>query len=154
MLRHDEKKPGGIAEVLAFFEGKDPEGGTVSPTAVVCRGCFVSVLGASFTWSRFELWSETVSCVGGRWQFVVCRSLSTRVCTSWGGVSVSAKAKVKLREEELATRPRLTRPRMLRRFEWTCCARGRERGGGAGSTLVCPFHNENSLPPDRSNNLS
>lgn len=30
VLRHDEKKPGGIAEVLAFFEGKDPEGGTVS----------------------------------------------------------------------------------------------------------------------------
>lgn len=33
VLRHDEKKPGGIAEVLAFFEGKDPEGGTVS---VIC----------------------------------------------------------------------------------------------------------------------
>lgn len=30
VLRHDEKKPGGIADVLAFFEGKDPEGGTVS----------------------------------------------------------------------------------------------------------------------------
>ncbi|CAM9496555.1 unnamed protein product [Ectocarpus sp. 6 AP-2014] len=29
VLRHDEKKPGGIADVLAFFEGKDPEGGTV-----------------------------------------------------------------------------------------------------------------------------
>lgn len=30
VIRHDEKKPGGIDEVLAFFEGKDPEGGTVS----------------------------------------------------------------------------------------------------------------------------
>lgn len=30
VLRHDEKKPGGIAEVLAFFEGKDPDGGSVS----------------------------------------------------------------------------------------------------------------------------
>ncbi|CAM9258184.1 unnamed protein product [Hapterophycus canaliculatus] len=29
VLRHDEKKPGGIVEVLAFFEGKDPEGGSV-----------------------------------------------------------------------------------------------------------------------------
>ena len=26
MLRHDEKKPGGVAEVLAFFEGKGSEG--------------------------------------------------------------------------------------------------------------------------------
>lgn len=26
VLRHDEKKPGGVAEVLAFFEGKDSEG--------------------------------------------------------------------------------------------------------------------------------
>lgn len=33
VLRHDEKKPGGIDEVLAFFEGKDPEGGTVSGDA-------------------------------------------------------------------------------------------------------------------------
>lgn len=30
VLRHDEKKPGGIAEVLAFFEGKGPDGGSVS----------------------------------------------------------------------------------------------------------------------------
>lgn len=30
VLRHDEKKPGGIAEVLAFFEGRDPDGGSVS----------------------------------------------------------------------------------------------------------------------------
>jgi len=48
VLRHDEKKPGGIAEVLAFFEGKGPEGGTVSPTVVVLyHGCFGSGLGAS-----------------------------------------------------------------------------------------------------------
>lgn len=33
VLRHDEKKPGGIDEVLAFFEGKDPDGGTVSGDA-------------------------------------------------------------------------------------------------------------------------
>lgn len=26
VLRHDEKKPGGVAEVLAFFEGKGSEG--------------------------------------------------------------------------------------------------------------------------------
>eukprot|EP00903_Cladosiphon_okamuranus_P022084 g20307.t3 len=29
VIRHDEKKPGGIAQVLAFFEGKEPEGGPV-----------------------------------------------------------------------------------------------------------------------------
>lgn len=30
VLRHDEKKPGGVAEVLAFFKGKHSEGETVS----------------------------------------------------------------------------------------------------------------------------
>ena len=43
VLRHDEKKPGGIDEVLAFFEGKDPEGGTVSGDAlyILGRGLYV-----------------------------------------------------------------------------------------------------------------
>lgn len=46
VLRHDEKKPGGIEEVLAFFEGKDPEGGTVS------GGAFSYPLGGSFVVQR------------------------------------------------------------------------------------------------------
>lgn len=64
VLRHDEKKPGGIAEVLAFFEGKDPEGGTVSPAAVVlCHWCFVSAHGFERHLVSVELWNETVLCV-------------------------------------------------------------------------------------------
>lgn len=39
MLRHDEKKPGGVADVLAFFEGKGPEGENVSGPLVL-SWCF------------------------------------------------------------------------------------------------------------------
>lgn len=36
VLRHDEKKPGGVAEVLAFFEGKGSEGEPVGlPTTLL-----------------------------------------------------------------------------------------------------------------------
>lgn len=35
VLRHDEKKPGGVAEVLAFFEGKGSEGEPVGLAATL-----------------------------------------------------------------------------------------------------------------------
>lgn len=44
VLRHDEKKPGGVAEVLAFFEGKGSEGENVSGRAIDVDCAVVVVL--------------------------------------------------------------------------------------------------------------
>lgn len=62
VLRHDEKKPGGIEEVLAFFEGKDPEGGTVSGNVLhLWKWFIVEASGAAREVAQInKSWQETV----------------------------------------------------------------------------------------------